>query len=73
MEWGRTDRESAVSAYDASVKVFNPDGSIPEDGLRLIIDQAKKEMKIGREVALSEVSDVTILDEAQRELGLKGR
>ena len=73
MEWGRTDRESAVSAYDASVKVFNPDGSIPEDGLRLIIDQAKKEMKIGREVPSSEVSDVTILGEAQRELGLKGR
>ena len=73
MEWGRTDRESAVSAYDASVKVFNPDGSIPEDGLRLVIDQAKKEMKIGREVALGEVSDVTILGEAQRELGLKGR
>lgn len=73
VEWGRTDRESAVSAYDASVKVFNADGSIPEDGLRLVIDQAKKEMKIGREVVLSEVSDVTILGEAQRELGLKDR
>ena len=70
MEWGRTDRESAASAYDASVKVLNPDGSIPEEGLRLVIDQAKKEMKIGREVPPSEVSDVTILSEAQRELGL---
>ncbi len=70
MEWGRTDRESAASAYDSSVKVFSPDGSIPEEGLRLVIDQAKKEMKIGREVPLSEVSDVTILSEAQRELGL---
>jgi len=70
MEWGRTDRESAASAYDASVKVLNPDGSIPEEGLRLVIDQAKKEMKVGREVPPSEVSDVTILSEAQRELGL---
>jgi len=73
MEWGKVDRESAIAAYDGSVEVFNPDGSIPEEGLRLVVDQAKREAKITREVRLSEVSDTTILREAQRELGIKGR
>lgn len=73
MEWGRTDRESAAASYDATVRVFNSDGSIPEDGLRTIIEQAKKEMRISREVAFNEVSDLTTLREAQRELGIKGR
>jgi len=73
MEWGKVDRESATAAYDGSVEVFNPDGSIPEEGLRVVIEQAVKEAKITREIPLSEVSDVTILREAQRELGIKGR
>jgi ABC-type nitrate/sulfonate/bicarbonate transport system substrate-binding protein len=73
MEWGRTERESAAAAYDATVRVFNSDGSIPEDGLRTVIEQAKKEMRISREVAFNEVSDLTILREAQRDLGIKGR
>lgn len=72
-EWGRVDREVAASAYDSTIKVFSPDGSIPEEGLRLVIEQAKKEANITREIALSEVSDVTILREAQRDLGIKGR
>lgn len=73
MEWGRTDRESATASYDSTVKVFNPDGDIPEDGLRLIIEQAKKELRITHEVSLSEVSDLSALREAQKELGVKGR
>lgn len=73
MDWGKVDRESATAAYDGSVEVFNPDGSIPEEGLRLVVDQAKREAKITREVRLSEVSDISILREAQRELGIKGR
>jgi hypothetical protein len=54
-------------------KVFNPNGSIPEDGLRLVVEQAKKEMKLTREVPLSEVSDLSLLREAQKELGLQDR
>jgi ABC-type nitrate/sulfonate/bicarbonate transport system substrate-binding protein len=72
-EWGRVEREIAASAYDSTIKVFSPDGTIPEEGLRLVIEQARKEANITREIALSEVSDVTILREAQRELGIKGR
>ena len=73
MDWGRTDRESAAASYDSTVKVFNMDGSIPEDGLRTVIEQAKKDLKSNRDVSPSEVSDLSVLREAQRELGIKGR
>jgi NitT/TauT family transport system substrate-binding protein len=71
--WGRTDRSSAAAAYDAAVKVFNADGSIPENGLRLVLDQARAEANISREIGLTEVAELSLLREAQRELGIKGR
>ena len=73
MQWGRTDRDSATLAYDASAKVFNADGAIPENGLRLVIDQAKNESSITREILASEVAALSLLREAQKELGVKGR
>jgi NitT/TauT family transport system substrate-binding protein len=73
MEWGKVDREIATAAYDGSVAVINPDGTILEEGLRLVIEQAKTEAKITRQVSPSEVSDVTILRAVQKELGIKGR
>jgi NitT/TauT family transport system substrate-binding protein len=73
VEWGRTERDLAAVAYDSSVKVFNMDGNIPENGLRSVIEQAKQDAKITREIALGEVSDMTLLREAQKELGVKGR
>jgi hypothetical protein len=36
-----------------------------------VIDETKKTQKINREVALSEVADLSFLREAQRELGNK--
>lgn len=70
-DWGKVDREIATAAYDGSVAVFSPDGAISEPGLRMVIEQAKKEGKIAREIALAEVSEMNILAEAQRELGLR--
>ena len=67
----RIDREVATAAYDSFIKGFNNDGSMPEDGFRRLLDDTKRVMKIDREVALSEVTDLSILREAQRELGIK--
>jgi NitT/TauT family transport system substrate-binding protein len=72
-EWGRTDRESAAASYDGTVKVFNADGSIPQDGLKLVIEQAKQALKMDRPIAFDEVADLGPLREAQKELGIKGR
>jgi hypothetical protein len=58
-------------AYDSAVGVFSPDGSIPEDGLRIVIENFRKSMNITRQVPLNEVSDSTPLREAQRELAMK--
>jgi hypothetical protein len=52
------------------VGVFSSDGTIPEDGLRIVIENFRKSMNIARQVALNEVSDTNPLREAQRELGI---
>jgi len=73
MDWSKVDRESAAATYDSTWKIFSEDGSIPEAGLKLVIDQGRQAMNIDRPVANSEVSDPSILREAQRELGIKSR
>ena len=71
MEWGKVEREHAAASYDATWKVFSPDGNISPEGLALVIDQAKIELKLNRDVPLNEVIDLTPLREAQKELGLR--
>src|SRR5262249_54219698 len=72
VDWGRTTPALAAAAYDSSFKVYNVDGSIPEEGLLAVIDQAVKETKLTRQVSSGEVADVSLLREAQKELGIKG-
>jgi len=73
VEWAKVEPAVAATAYDSAIKVFSPDGSIPLDGLRLVIEQAKREAGITRDIPFSEVADLTFVREAQRELGLKVR
>ena len=73
MEWGRTSKENAALSYDSVVRVFNADGSIPDDGLQAVIEAAAKDAKITRQVAAAEVADLTLVREAQKELGIKGK
>ena len=71
MGWGKIERTAAIASYDSGKMVFSQDGSVPDDGLRLILDQAQKSLKITKPVAVEEVADFTVLREAQKELGLK--
>lgn len=73
MSWGKVEREFAYASYDALRNLFNADGAVPEDGLKLVIDQARRGNKVTREVAPSEVADLTFLREAQAELGIRAR
>jgi len=73
MDWQKVDRETATANYDSSARVFNDDGSLPESGLRLIVDEAKKTAKVDRDIPLSDVADLSVLREAQKELGIKPR
>jgi NitT/TauT family transport system substrate-binding protein len=70
-EWSRTGKDVAAASYDGTFKVFNLNGSIPEEGLRLVIDLAKKDLKIAREIAPGDVADLTFLREAQGEMGIR--
>jgi NitT/TauT family transport system substrate-binding protein len=71
VNWARTKPEFAAAGYDSSVGVFSPDGTIPEDGLRIVIENFRKSMNINRQIPLTEVSDNTLLFEVQRELGIR--
>ncbi len=73
MAWGRTSKENAALSYDSVVRVFNSDGSIPDDGLQAVIEAAAKDAKITRQVSAGEVTDLTFVREAQKDLGIKGR
>ena len=68
MEWLKIDKELATATYESVLKAFNEDGSLPENGLRLAVEEAKRVGKVDREVSLSEVADLSILREAQKEL-----
>jgi NitT/TauT family transport system substrate-binding protein len=73
MDWQKINRELASAIYESSARIFNDDGGLPEAGLRLIVDEAKKAAKIERDVPLNEVADLTMLREAQKELGIMTR
>ena len=73
MEWMKIDREIAVATYDGVLKSYGDDLSLPEDGLRRLIDEAKKNVNITREISIDQVADLSILKEVQTELGIKER
>ncbi len=73
MEWSKTDKEMTTATYESVLKLFNDDGGVPEKGLLLVIDELKKLGKVEREIAPSEVADLSILREAQKEMGIKER
>jgi hypothetical protein len=71
--WLKINQEMAAATYDSLSQAFNNDGSLPEKGLRLVIEEAKRVGKVEREIALNEVADLSILGVAQKELGISGR
>ena len=73
MEWQKVDGEIATATYDSVSNAYSEDGTVPEDGLRVVIEEAKRSAKVTREVSISQVADLSMLKEAQRELGIKGK
>jgi ABC-type nitrate/sulfonate/bicarbonate transport system substrate-binding protein len=71
MEWLKLNREVATATYDGVVKVYDDDINICEKGLRLVIEETKKTVKSSREMSFNDIVDLSILREAQREMGSK--
>lgn len=69
--WMKIDKEMAAATYDSFDKVYSDDLSLPGDGLRLLIDEAKRATKVEREISLTEVMDLSMLAQAQREFAMK--
>src|SRR6185437_4678554 len=61
--WGKVEKEFAYASYDALRNLFNNDGSVPEDGLKLVIEQTRRSNKVERQVTTSEVVDLSFLRE----------
>jgi NitT/TauT family transport system substrate-binding protein len=69
----KLDNDTAAALYDSFAKGFNLDGSLPEDGLRRLIEDTRSITKVDREVAFTEVADLSVLREAQREFGIESK
>jgi ABC-type nitrate/sulfonate/bicarbonate transport system substrate-binding protein len=73
MNWLKINPEMASATYGSVAKAFNSDGGVPEDGLRLVIEEAKKVTKVNREASINEAMDLSLLKQAQRELSIGPR
>jgi NitT/TauT family transport system substrate-binding protein len=71
IEWSKTEKEMATAGYESVSKLFNDDGGVPEKGLLLVVEELKRLGKVEREIFPNEVADLSILREAQKELGMK--
>jgi ABC-type nitrate/sulfonate/bicarbonate transport system substrate-binding protein len=71
IEWLKIDKQIAIATYESTAKAFNDDGSVPEKGLRLLIEEAKTSANVQRQILPGEIADLSILKEAQKELGIK--
>ena len=65
IEWLKINREVATATYDSVVKVFDEDINKCQEGLRTVIEETRKNLKVNREVPLSEVADLSIFRDAQ--------
>jgi NitT/TauT family transport system substrate-binding protein len=71
MDWMRIDKDVAAATYESLLPGFNEDGALPEDGMRLVIEETKKAAKVRREVSMKDVVNPSILRQMQTEMGIK--
>lgn len=68
VDWAKASREDAAASYDSSVKVFSEDGAMSDDDLRILIDNASREIKPAKQILPTDIADLNPLRLAQREL-----
>jgi NitT/TauT family transport system substrate-binding protein len=45
MDWAKASREDAAASYDSAFKAFSDDGSVGENDLRLLVENASKDLR----------------------------
>jgi ABC-type nitrate/sulfonate/bicarbonate transport system substrate-binding protein len=71
MEWQKIDREIAGATYESVSNAYNSDGTVPEDGLRVVIEEAKKSARVTGEISINQVADLSMLRQAHTELRIR--
>jgi ABC-type nitrate/sulfonate/bicarbonate transport system substrate-binding protein len=61
---------SAAEAYELGVKIFGRDGAPSENGLKTLLAATQEELKHPTEISPRTVMDLSILRDAQRDLGI---
>jgi ABC-type nitrate/sulfonate/bicarbonate transport system substrate-binding protein len=57
-------RRAAENSYDLMVRTFSPNGEAPEKAIRDLIEEVRRDQKIERQIAVSEVVDFSFVREA---------
>jgi NitT/TauT family transport system substrate-binding protein len=61
----------AQGTYQQLVRVLSPDGEVDPEAVQAEIDEARARLGVAAEIAPSQVMDLTLLREVQREIGLR--
>lgn len=69
--WLNQTREVASESYDLIVPSFSPDGGAGDATYEFAIEARKSALKTEKPIPLSQVRDLSLLKEVQRELGLQ--
>ncbi|MBI2359523.1 MAG: ABC transporter substrate-binding protein [Deltaproteobacteria bacterium] len=67
----KIDRELASSSYETMVRSFSPDGTASAQSIQNVIESTRARLKLQRAVPLSEVVNLSLLEQVHRDLGLK--
>jgi ABC-type nitrate/sulfonate/bicarbonate transport system substrate-binding protein len=60
---------SAAEVYELGVKIFGSDGRPTENGLKTLLAATREELKISADITPETVMDLTVLKDAQADLG----
>ena len=69
----KSDRESAAAGIDSFAGRLSDNGNMSESGLKMLVEEIRKMVRVEREISLDDVADYTMLRQAQKELGLENR
>jgi hypothetical protein len=69
----KSDRESAAAGIDSFAARLSDNGNMSESGLKMLVEEIRRMVKVEREIFLDDVADYTMLRQAQKELGIEGR
>jgi NitT/TauT family transport system substrate-binding protein len=70
MRFFKIDRDSALFAFDTSLRILSKDGTVHPDALQGLVDLAREEMGLKESLSYEQIVDPKPLREVQKELGL---